>query len=164
MAGIALSSDEIKAAPPEVRRWLKEHMARLADSSITPQHAAQNLPPSIMIGQAEKPHPTAVPTTTQAEAEAEKQCNTPLPKADSAITKAALRKLIAERAYALWENQGKPYGCDMIHWREAEQEIMRSLQENEAPPAASRPGPLWPPDIMRHVILPARQDARQTDH
>ena len=37
-----------------------------------------------------------------------------------------MRRLIAERAYELW-NQGKPHGCDLINWREAEQEIMDCL-------------------------------------
>ena len=30
------------------------------------------------------------------------------------------------RAYELW-NQGRPHGCDLINWREAEQEIMDCL-------------------------------------
>ncbi len=41
---------------------------------------------------------------------------------------AAIHKLIVERAYELWENRGRPHGCDLIHWREAEQEIMACLE------------------------------------
>jgi hypothetical protein len=41
---------------------------------------------------------------------------------------AAIHKLIAERAYELWENRGRPRGCDLIHWQEAEQEIMACLE------------------------------------
>jgi hypothetical protein len=37
---------------------------------------------------------------------------------------AAIHKLIEERAYKLWENQGRPHGCDLIYRDEAEQEIM----------------------------------------
>ena len=48
-------------------------------------------------------------------------------KKESATGNAAVRKLIAERAYELWENQGKPHGFDLIHWREAEQEIIDCL-------------------------------------
>jgi hypothetical protein len=44
---------------------------------------------------------------------------------------AVVHKLIAERAYELWENQGRPYGCDMIHWREAEREIVDCLEPNK---------------------------------
>ena len=47
---------------------------------------------------------------------------------DDAATHAAIQKLIAERAYELWENQGRPHGCDLIHWREAEQEIMNCVE------------------------------------
>src|SRR4029079_11796886 len=36
MPGIALSSDEIKAAPPEVRRWLEQEMVRTFGSQPTP--------------------------------------------------------------------------------------------------------------------------------
>jgi hypothetical protein len=48
----------------------------------------------------------------------------------------AVLKLIAERAYELWENQGRPFGCDMIHWHEAEREIMDCLERNkmDSPP------------------------------
>jgi hypothetical protein len=42
---------------------------------------------------------------------------------------AALRRLIAQRAYEIWENQGRPQGCDLIHWREAEQEIMECVEQ-----------------------------------
>ncbi len=68
---------------------------------------------------------------------------------------AALRQLIAQRAYEIWENQGRPQDCDLIHWREAEQEIMESVKQaskgssgapavpdvparSEQPPAAKR--------------------------
>ena len=44
-----------------------------------------------------------------------------------ATRSAAIQKLIAERAYELWENQGRPHGCDLIHWHEAEREIMDCL-------------------------------------
>ena len=36
MPGIALSMDEIKAAPPEVRRWLEQEMVRAFGSQPTP--------------------------------------------------------------------------------------------------------------------------------
>jgi hypothetical protein len=52
-------------------------------------------------------------------------------KKERATKNAAVRRLIAERAYELWENQGKPHGCDLIHWREAEQEIMECLGRSQ---------------------------------
>jgi len=39
-----------------------------------------------------------------------------------------IRKLIAVRAYEIWENHGRPHGCDAMHWREAEQDILGCLQ------------------------------------
>ena len=45
---------------------------------------------------------------------------------------AALKQLIAERAYEIWENQGRPHGYDLIHWHEAEQEIMNSVPYGSA--------------------------------
>ena len=42
MAGITLSADEIKAAPPEVRRWLEQEMVRVfgVQPSLAPAQAA----------------------------------------------------------------------------------------------------------------------------
>jgi hypothetical protein len=58
---------------------------------------------------------------------------------ERATKNAAVRRLIAERAYELWENQGKPHGCDLIHWREAEQEIMDCLGPTQM---VSAPSPI----------------------
>jgi len=46
-----------------------------------------------------------------------------LSQKDEAARYAAIHKLIAERAYELWENHGRPHGYDLINWLEAEQEI-----------------------------------------
>jgi hypothetical protein len=48
-----------------------------------------------------------------------------------AMRSAAIQKLITERAYELWENQGRPHGCDPIHRDEAEQEIMDCLERTQ---------------------------------
>jgi hypothetical protein len=50
---------------------------------------------------------------------------------------AALRRLIAQRAYEIWENQGRPHSCDIIHWQEAEQEIMGCVKQASDPSGAS---------------------------
>ena len=44
-----------------------------------------------------------------------------------------IRRLIAARAYELWENEGHPSGRDLINWRQAEQEIMSRLHHGEKP-------------------------------
>jgi hypothetical protein len=36
----------------------------------------------------------------------------------------ALRKKIAERAYVLWESEGRPNGRDLDNWRQAESEVL----------------------------------------
>jgi hypothetical protein len=41
----------------------------------------------------------------------------------------AIRKLIAVRAYELWENQGRPHGYDAVNWHQAEQEIMSCIED-----------------------------------
>ena len=42
---------------------------------------------------------------------------------------AAIRQLIAVRAYEMWENQGRPHGHDVLHWHQAEQEVLSCLGE-----------------------------------
>ena len=46
---------------------------------------------------------------------------------------AAIHKLIAEKAYDLWENQGRTHGYDLTHWLEAEQEIKGCLEDGSVP-------------------------------
>jgi hypothetical protein len=38
-----------------------------------------------------------------------------------------IRNLIAVRAYELWEDQGRPRGCDAVHWYQAEQDVVASV-------------------------------------
>jgi len=39
------------------------------------------------------------------------------------VSEALLRKKIEERAYALWESEGRPSGRDVDHWHRARCEI-----------------------------------------
>ena len=50
-----------------------------------------------------------------------------------------LRKQVEERAYALWESEGKPHGRDLDHWRQAESEIMTAgdAEARSNPPSAA---------------------------
>jgi hypothetical protein len=53
----------------------------------------------------------------------------------------ALRQRVAERAYALWEQEGCPHGRDVNHWLKAEVEITAGTGNNPADaavPTASR--------------------------
>ena len=54
---------------------------------------------------------------------------------------AAIRQLIAVRAYEMWENQGRPHGCDLIHWRQAEQDVTGCLASASAVPDVAPPAP-----------------------
>ncbi|MBI1208308.1 MAG: DUF2934 domain-containing protein [Azospirillum sp.] len=43
------------------------------------------------------------------------------------LTKGQQERLIRERAYQLWEQEGRPHGRDGLHWQIAEQEIAAGL-------------------------------------
>ena len=47
-----------------------------------------------------------------------------MPETGAPCNAEALRKQVEERAYVLWENEGRPHGRDLDHWRQAESEIM----------------------------------------
>ncbi len=53
---------------------------------------------------------------------------------------------ISRRAYEIWETEGRPEGCELRHWAQAEKELARSSPESY--PAAPRrsPAPRPSPD------------------
>jgi len=44
---------------------------------------------------------------------------------------------IRERAYAIWEEEGRPYGKDLEHWLRAAAKINAADQEAKESPAVS---------------------------
>ena len=140
MQGIMLSADEIADAPPEVRRWLEQEIART-------------------LGHLTVWEPTAhAPALTSAECDAEKPneaaaASEGMVKMDS--TKAeGIRELIASRAYELWENEGQPHGRDLINWRQAEQEIMSCMGNGEgAAPLVGVAQPQTGPRVRRRAAM-----------
>jgi hypothetical protein len=48
------------------------------------------------------------------------------------ISEEQVRALIAVRAYEMWENEGRPPGRDLIHWQQAEQEILICIRDSAA--------------------------------
>lgn len=48
-----------------------------------------------------------------------------------------VRLVIEHRAYAIWESEGRPSGCDFDHWLRAEAEIMSSDSEDKSPEAST---------------------------
>ncbi|MBV8190962.1 MAG: DUF2934 domain-containing protein [Alphaproteobacteria bacterium] len=59
----------------------------------------------------------------------------------------AVHTAIAERAYTLWESEGKPEGRDVEHWSQAEAEIMAS----SSLPGAQRPQGLTAGPRLQHA-------------
>jgi hypothetical protein len=62
-----------------------------------------------------------------------------MPEAEPKAQAEALHQRIAVRAYALWEQEGCPHGCDIAHWLKAEAELAAAWNEpkDAAAPAAS---------------------------
>jgi hypothetical protein len=54
---------------------------------------------------------------------------------DKPVKDEAIRKLIAVRAYELWESEGRPRGRDAINWHQAEQEIESCMGRGQDPVA-----------------------------
>lgn len=50
---------------------------------------------------------------------------------------------IAERAYSIWEQEGRPHGRDRAHWERAERELAGRAEPAGAP-AADGPAPRKP--------------------
>jgi hypothetical protein len=47
-------------------------------------------------------------------------------------------ELVRNRAYALWENEGRPFGRDAEHWRLSEEAIRTDLAIVAAPKSAKK--------------------------
>jgi hypothetical protein len=45
---------------------------------------------------------------------------------------------ISRRAYEIWEREGRPEGCDLRHWLQAEQELGVDRSQSQATSAAAR--------------------------
>jgi hypothetical protein len=71
-----------------------------------------------------------------------------------------LTKRIRQRAYKIWESEGRPHGCDSAHWLRAEAEIREGLKApgpSENPPkltGKASPKSTPPP---RHVAKSPQQ-------
>ena len=47
----------------------------------------------------------------------------PLSTSNSSASPAISAETVSRRAYELWEQEGRPEGCDLRHWLQAEQEL-----------------------------------------
>lgn len=50
---------------------------------------------------------------------------------DSSISSPSNADAVSRRAYELWENEGRPEGCDLRHWLQAESELGSNRTGNE---------------------------------
>lgn len=49
-----------------------------------------------------------------------------------------MEQVISARAYALWEEEGRPDGRALVHWLAAEREFRTHTSEQPSQPATSR--------------------------
>ncbi len=54
---------------------------------------------------------------------------------------AGFEEQIRSRAYALWENEGRPFGRDAEHWRASEEAARAELFAVRAPQKSTKPAP-----------------------
>ncbi len=130
MPGIIISTDEISVAPPVARLWLERkftwvlrqrHVSEgaLPEPHFSPMEEGQGT--TQVGGDASRSEGDAVPAVSSTE-------DTIPSEAQGSVTTLDLHRLIAERAYEIWECEGRPHGHDLIHWKTAEQEIMDSVK------------------------------------
>lgn len=132
MPGFTLSADEIEAAPAGVRRWLEQQVGCiLARVEPAPHMTAPRLPENAV-----KADGDVGDRSSGVDRGSATQCMVKAGTPEGTSTAEAIRKLIAARAYELWESQGRPDGRDQANWRQAEHEIM-SCTGGEEGPAAS---------------------------
>jgi hypothetical protein len=81
----------------------------------------------------------AVPTSTAATRQTER---TVVAAICSGEERSGREQAIQERAYAIWEEEGRPDGKDWDHWLRAEAEIISSIEEaKEEPTGPIKKGP-----------------------
>lgn len=131
MVGLTLFAGDLSAAPPEVRHWLERQVVLATVAEPAPEPAAAS-PTTGLIGcDVAKASSGTIPPVIDTEGGSAMRGRSASSQKDEAARSAAIKKLIAERAYELWENHGRPQGSDLINWLEAEQEIKGCLDPLE---------------------------------
>ena len=99
-----------------------------SDDGSKPEPAnGTQAPPLIGPDKATVSSSTITPVIDYAERSVAARGRSGLGEQDEAARNAAIHKLIAERAYELWENKGRPHGYDLTDWLDAELEIKGCL-------------------------------------
>lgn len=145
MRGIALSPEEIEAAPPGVRLWLEQEIACVVGRLTVSEPATRASALSSSDCNVEKASEDAGERISAVVSQG-------MIKMDS--TKAeAIRNLIATRAYELWESEGQPHGRDLINWNRAENEIMSCMEDGKSPtPSAQGAQPPARSQVRRRAV------------
>lgn len=109
-----------------------------SDDAWTPEPAIGSRAPPMIRCDVATVSSSAITPVNDAEKTLATNRRSGLSEKDEAARNAAIHKLIAERAYELWEKQGRPYGYDVIHWLEAEHKLIAErayeLWENQGRP------------------------------
>lgn len=125
-------SDEIGAMPPMVRVWFEKRSTWLFDQ----RQVSDTSSGEAVSSQIEEEQQGAVEGNR--DADAVESHTAPASFVTEGTTQSAskapaatldLHRLIAERAYEIWENEGRPQGYDLIHWKSAEQQIMDAVKK-----------------------------------
>lgn len=69
-------------------------------------------------------------------------------------SEAQIRQMIAEWAYRMWENEGKPHGGDVIHWLQAEQDIKSCVEPSKPSGRGARAAAPAPPEKAKVTASP----------
>jgi CheY-like chemotaxis protein len=109
-----------------------------SDDASKPEPASGTQAPPLTGSDAAAVSSRAITPVIDAEGSVATRGRSGLGEQAEAAGNAARHKLIAERAYELWEHQGRPHGYDVSHWLEAEHKLIAerayALWENQGRP------------------------------
>ena len=130
MTGLMISAAEIRAAPSFVRIWLEQRSLSVSGKSLGPDRLPRDSASSPAHERSEPQSGAATGSGSAVLTRVPDESPLLLKTSEARAQDEALRKLIAERAYEIWESQGRPHGCDLTHWHQAEQEIMDCVRRD----------------------------------
>jgi hypothetical protein len=130
MIGFMISAAEIRSAPLAVRIWLEQRSMPVSGKSVAPDRLPGYSASSPAHKWSEPQSGAATGSGSAVPKRVPDESPLLLKTSEARGHDEALRKLIAARAYKIWESQGRPHGCDLTHWHQAEQEIMDCVRRN----------------------------------
>jgi Protein of unknown function (DUF2934) len=70
---------------------------------------------------------------------------------------------VQERAYAIWQGEGRPHGRDLIHWFQAEAEISSPFPESDFRQFAKAASAFFPGLLSDEALFDPRERRRNFD-